>query len=111
MKRIADHIREHLMNKTPTLANLRDDVNAMCKRFEELTHNRLAIGRLRYGQKFIGAYNHLSRMSELVKEYKKTGNDELLIDLANYALLEFVYGAHPKKHFKATDDGKHCRKV
>ncbi len=35
--------------------------------------------------------------------YKETGNTEFLIDVANYAMIEFKYPAHPKAHFRPTD--------
>jgi hypothetical protein len=54
-------------------------------------------------------YNYLARAKELIDEYMVTGNDELLVDLGNYSLLEFTFGHHPKKHFKAVNDGNHCK--
>jgi len=108
VKRILEHIREHLLNKTPTLEELRCESSSQVNNFLQYMKNRLSMGRLRYGKKFIGTYDCVGRMAELLKEYKRTGNDKLLVDLANYALLESVYGVHPKKHFKSGDDGKHC---
>ncbi len=41
------------------------------------------------------------------KEYIETGNDELLVDVANLCMKEFAVGNHPKKHFNSVDDGEH----
>jgi hypothetical protein len=35
--------------------------------------------------------------------YVETGNTEHLMDVANYAMIEFMHPSHPKAHFKATD--------
>ena len=40
-------------------------------------------------------------------EYLETGNDELLVDIANLGMKEFSVGNHSKKHFKSIDDGEH----
>ena len=43
-----------------------------------------------------------------MKLYEETGNDELLVDIANLCLLEFMIGKHPNKHFNSIDDGEHA---
>ncbi len=43
--------------------------------------------------------------------HKKTGNTECLIDLANYARLEFRHPSHPQAHFRACNDSEHCPEV
>lgn len=35
-----------------------------------------------------------------LKHYEETGNQEMLIDCANYAMIEFVLPSHPNAHFK-----------
>lgn len=40
-----------------------------------------------------------------LKEFEKTGNTELLADVANFAMIEFKYPQHPKAHYKPTDSG------
>ena len=78
--------------------------------FEDLMRNRLVMGAFRYG--LIGAknkptYNRVTAAIKRLAEYELTGNDELLVDVANFMLLEFVEGVHPFKHFAASDDGPH----
>ena len=72
-------------------------------KFEELMRSRLIMGRFRYGT--LGAvnrpiYNRSKSIEKRLKLYDKTGNMELLVDIANLALCEFVEGNHPYKHFK-----------
>jgi hypothetical protein len=80
------------------------------REFERLMRDRLVVGALRYG--LIGApdkpvYDRLGAIEEKLKEYRLTGNDELLVEIATGAMCEFVEGTHPKKHFAAGDDTKH----
>ncbi len=42
-------------------------------------------------------------------KYEKTGNLEMLVDVANYAMMEFQHPKHPKAHFNAEDDGESDR--
>jgi hypothetical protein len=78
--------------------------------FERYMKNRLIIGAFRYGllsEPDKPNWDRLKRIEEEVKLYQEDGNDERLIDIANMCLLEFTEGKHPKKHFKASDDGNH----
>ena len=72
--------------------------------------NRLVFGGYRYGT-FGNKKKKFKWIESAIKrgqEYLETGNDELLVDIANLAMVEFVKGNHPSKHFKATDDGEHA---
>lgn len=85
-----------------------------CSKFEQLQRNRLIMGALRYGR--LGApgkpqFDRIGAIVSRAKLYQSTGNQELLVDIANLALVEFVEGNHPNKHFSAGDDGDHVRKV
>lgn len=82
------------------------------KLFETLMRNRMIQGAYRYG--LLGSkdkldYDRISNMIERLKLYKQNGNDELLVDVANICLCEFIEGRHPNKHFKSTDDGVHSK--
>jgi len=74
--------------------------------------NRKIMGALRYGlfndpKKAVWA--RITAIEEKISLYKSDGNDEHLLDIANYAELEFTEGQHPKKHFKAIDNtDNHC---
>jgi hypothetical protein len=92
----------------PSLDDLR--ASEWSARFETLMRNRLVIGGGRYG--WIGAARKLQwcRVQSAVArltEYTKTGNLEMLVDVANLCLLEFEEGAHPMRHWRSKDDEMH----
>jgi hypothetical protein len=81
--------------------------------FERLMRNRLIMGALRYGR--MGApdkpqYDRTGDIARRVEKFRATGNKELLVDIANLCMCEFVECDHPKAHFRATDDGEHTKK-
>lgn len=39
---------------------------------------------------------------ERLRLYRETGNTEWLVDLANFAMIEFMHPSHPQAHFRAT---------
>ena len=85
-------------------------------KFEKYRRNRLLIAQLRYGRnggvdKKKPQYQRIDKMIDYLEKYKKTGNDEILVDVANYCALEFVEGIHPKKHFHAKDDEDHVKSI
>lgn len=81
----------------------------LSKTFISLMENRMVQGYFRYGdvKKSKGKFNNVSSIIHRAKMYKKSGNDEILVDIANIAMCEFINGIHPNKHFKSEDDGYH----
>lgn len=80
--------------------------------FEKMMRNRLVMGAMRYGRfgtSEKSGYDCIGSIIEKAKAYRATGNDELLVDIANLALVEFVEGSHPLKHFEAADDKGHVK--
>lgn len=47
--------------------------------------------------------NALESLHKRLEKYAETGNTEFLIDAANFAMIEFMFPAHPNAHFRATD--------
>jgi len=86
-------------------------IEAFTNKLFTLCKNRLLMGRFRYGawdeEYFNRPHDHARALERLAKRYKKSRNTELLVDLINYAWLEFFFGTHPDKHFHATDDEDH----
>lgn len=81
--------------------------------FEKLMRNRLAMGYFRYmplSEQPKGHYNNMGSAERRLNQWKETGNDELLVDIANLCMVEFMKGVHPNKHFKSEDDGEHVQK-
>ena len=77
--------------------------------FERLMRNRLVMGAMRYGRlKAPGKaqYDRIPSMHKRLEQFSATGNLELLVDVANLALLEFEESSHPKRHFAAIDDSQ-----
>lgn len=78
--------------------------------FEGHMRRRLMFGAIRYGrmrEQFKPQYDRVKAILARAVEYDDTGNLEMLVDVANLALLEFVEGRHPLAYFHATDDGQH----
>lgn len=47
--------------------------------------------------------NAIESLRLRLKKYLETGNKEFLVDVANFAMIEFMYPKHPEAFFKATD--------
>jgi len=80
--------------------------------FEQHMRNALIVGALRYGLLGEKGKPQYERMPAIVKralEYQRTGDVSLLVDIANFALLEFVEGDHPLRHESGTDRTDHVQ--
>ncbi|KOA20137.1 hypothetical protein CLHOM_13320 [Clostridium homopropionicum DSM 5847] len=76
-------------------------------KFDDLRKNRMITSYYKYGpiknnygEKLINAIENLEIR---LKKYKDTGNTEYLLDVANFAMIEFMYPQHKDSFFKATD--------
>lgn len=81
--------------------------------FENFMRNRLRFGMFRYGpisDQKKGLMDNIGSIEKRIKKYKISGNDELLVDVANICMVEFMKGNHPLKHFSSEDDGEHVQK-
>lgn len=78
------------------------DCNAL-KEFMQKQANRLQQGHVRYG-KPNRRKKYMTRMGKELKAYKKTGNAEHLLNIANYCWLENQKPEHENFHFDATVD-------
>jgi hypothetical protein len=100
-------------DKTETLSELTN--TEWSATFEALMRNRLLVGRFRYGRMDDdnkGDYDHIGSIKRRISVYEKTGNMELLVDVANLCLVEFIHCRHPHRHFAAQDDSEeHCKKI
>lgn len=45
----------------------------------------------------------ISSLRQRLEAYERTGNTEYLIDVANFAMIEFMLPSHERTHFKAED--------
>ena len=105
MKTITQHLRDRLLGflkPPPTLEELYR--TEWAPSFEGFMRNRLVIGAFRYGKMgYKPDYDYIGSLIERAELYRKTGNQEHLVDVANFAMLEFVDGKHPNKHMRSVD--------
>jgi hypothetical protein len=78
--------------------------------FDIIRKARMATSFYKYGPLKL---NYPTRCCDAVKtlekylqKYKDTGNTEFLADVANFAMIEFMYPQHPNSHFRATDSNE-----
>ena len=71
--------------------------------FDSLRKNSIVQGHYRYGW-MSDTYPHTAdafgSLKKRVELYEETGNADWLIDIANFAMIEFAHPAHPSYHFK-----------
>lgn len=98
------------------------DIDKMAKeqmsaRFIDLMTNRMVLGTLRYGRwqdnKKNGIkYDRVGSIRKRLQLFEETGNSEYLVDIANFAMIEFEISDHPNLHFSPKDDdGEHVQKL
>jgi hypothetical protein len=76
--------------------------------FDEIRKRMMITSFYKYGplhinygtQKYIDSIKSLEKRLE---KYKETGNLELLADIANFAMIEFMSPQHPDAHYTPTD--------
>lgn len=75
--------------------------------FEKLQRNRRILGAIRYGKTNEPGkpkYDRVNTMRKKIDLYEKTKNKEALVDLANYAMIEFQEPTIDGTYFKSLDD-------
>jgi hypothetical protein len=110
--RVLAGMDEEKPRQVPALESLQQ--SEWSPKFETLMRNRLVMGAFRYG--LLGdpakpRYDRVASIRRRLDKYVQTGNLEHLVDVANTALLEFVEGEHPNRHFHSIDDGEHTKKA
>lgn len=78
--------------------------------FDTLRKDRMVTSFYKYGPVEInykqGLIDAIKSLKMRLQMYEDTGNTEFLCDVANFAMIAFMYPQHPSAHFKAIDDGK-----
>ena len=75
------------------------------KDFIQQMQNRILTSHYKYGwvsQCYPELAHAVDSISTRVEKYLETGNTEWLIDVANFAMIEYMKPSHPKAHFRAT---------
>lgn len=71
--------------------------------------NRMAMSYFKYGPIAMAYPDRVNAVASLkirLQKYLETGNTEFLLDVANFAMIEFMKPAHPSAHFSPTDSSK-----
>lgn len=95
------------MSSETTLAiKVRCPESEVCAQFVQGMADRMAMSYLKYG-KVADAYpihvDAIDSLTERLRKYRQTGNTEWLIDVANFAMIEFAHPAHDNAHYAPTD--------
>lgn len=76
---------------------------------------RVFVGFHRYGQSKQYAetnkYDIIETIKARLKLYSDTGNQEHLIDAANFIMIEYMYPQHPKAHFESVEEEDPTRRA
>ena len=75
-------------------------------RFQKLMRDAMCVSYYKYGKVAEGFPERVDAVESLklrLKKYAQTGNAEYLVDVANFAMIEFMHPKHPDAFYKATD--------
>lgn len=80
------------------------------EKFDEIRKDMMCVSYYKYGAMKENYKQHktidaIGSLEKRLKKYKETGNTEFLADIANFAMIEFMYPQHEKAYYKPTDDG------
>ncbi len=73
--------------------------------FVQKMKNRILVSHYKYGwveDTYPELADAIACLEQRLEMFKKTGNTEHLVDVANFAMIEFMLPRHPKAHFAAT---------
>ena len=76
------------------------------RRFHALMDNAMLVSAYKYGpvaEAYPERVNAIQSLNVRLAKYIETGNVEYLVDVANFAMIEFMHPAHGNAHYKATD--------
>jgi len=77
--------------------------------FISLMKNRILVSHYKYGW-MSDTYPELAQAVKSIQtrldKYTATGNTEWLVDVANFAMIEFMYPSIVNAHFRSTDSGE-----
>lgn len=80
------------------------------ERFDEIRKNMMVVSYYKYGamkenyEKF-KCMDAIGNIEKRLEKYKETGNTEFLADIANFAMIEFMYPSISGAKYSPTDNG------
>lgn len=72
--------------------------------FVEKMQRAMVVSYYKYGAIAVGFPTKIDAVGSLMirlRKYADTGNTEYLVDVANFAMIEFLHPRHPEAHYKA----------
>lgn len=70
--------------------------------------DRMAMSYFKYGavaEAYPTKVDAIASLRKRLERYEETGNTEWLMDVGNFAMIEFAHSRHPQAHFEAKDIG------
>lgn len=81
------------------------EVNAS---FLQKMANAMGLSFFKYGrvaEAYPAKVDAIASLKVRLDKYERTGNTEFLVDVANFAMIEFTHPKHPDAHYTAEDSG------
>ena len=79
------------------------------QRFHDLMDNAMTVSFHKYGP-VADAYPHkvnaIQSLKKRLRLFEQTGNGDYLVDIANFAMIEFMHPGHEDYKFEPTDGGE-----
>jgi len=98
---------DYKVNFMPTLASLQS--SEWSEEFDQLAKNKMVQASFRYGLfKDDNTYDFVEAMKHKIVLYEKTHNLELMVDVRNYAMLEFKKPKYSDAWYWVEDDVEHA---
>lgn len=80
-----------------------------CEKFVQGMANRMGMSFFKYGlaaKAYPEKVDAIASLKIRLAKYEETGNTEYLLDVGNFAMIEYMLPRHPKAHFKAEDSAQ-----
>jgi hypothetical protein len=76
-----------------------------CEPFADGMRRRMAVSFHKYGRvaDAAGKMDAVASLKTRLAKYEEDGNIEWLMDVANFAMIEYMQPQHPDAHYRATD--------
>lgn len=75
----------------------------MSEKFLQGMGDRMSVSYHKYGAVVESTSDHIESLQKRLEKYASDGNTEWLMDVANFAMIEFMNPRHPNAHYRATD--------
>ena len=78
------------------------------EKFDKIRKDMMRISYFKFGPvkqnyKIVGGLDAIASLKAKLQEYEDTGNTEFLADVANFAMIEFMYPQKEGAYYKGTD--------